>query len=138
MFMKIKYLALGIALISVITTHAQRRQRNTSNDTISSNYNPADLFAPTFYTNRGNDTHAANGDPGPKYWQNRADYILKASIDTAKQSLTASENITYTNNSPNVLSNLWLQLDQNTYKPDARSNYVTGKQPAFNQRTSGY
>jgi hypothetical protein len=136
--MKIKYIALGIGLFSVISTSAQRRARNTSNDTITSNYNPTNLFAPSFYKTRGADTHAANGNPGPKYWQNRADYQLKASIDTAKQVLTSSEVITYTNNSPDKLSYLWLQLDQNTYKPDARSNFVTGRQPAANQHTSGY
>ncbi|MEO8885162.1 MAG: M1 family metallopeptidase, partial [Mucilaginibacter sp.] len=136
--MKIKYIALGIGLFAVISSSAQRRVRNNANDTISSNYNPAALFAPSFYKTRGTDTHAANGNPGPKYWQNRADYILKASIDTAKQTLTSSENLTYTNNSPDKLSYLWLQLDQNTYKPDARSNFVTGKQPAADQHTSGY
>lgn len=108
------------------------------NDREASNYNPSNLFAPLFHTEKGNEYHAVNGDPGPKYWQNRADYLLKAKIDTVTKTLSATEDITYTNNSPDNLQYLWLQLDQNTYKKDARSNFVTGKEPKATDHTSGY
>ncbi|MGY3212981.1 M1 family metallopeptidase [Mucilaginibacter sp. HD30] len=136
--MKLKLFALLVLLCSFSLTQAQRRARNTSNDTIRSNYNPSALFAPPFYTEKGNEFHSANGEPGPKYWQNRADYVLKAKIDTASKLLTCAENITYTNNSPDALGYLWLQMDQNTYKKDARSNFVTGNQPKADQHTDGY
>ena len=136
--MKLKLFALLVLLCSFSLTQAQRKPRNTSNDTIRSNYNPSDLFAPPFYTEKGNEFHSANGEPGPKYWQNRADYVLKAKIDTTSKLLTCSENITYTNNSPDALGYLWLQMDQNTYKKDARSNFVTGNQPKADQHTDGY
>jgi len=108
------------------------------NDTISSNYDPAALFTPMFYTEHGNEFHAANGEPGPKYWQNRVDYTLKANIDTVTKVLSDNEVISYTNNSPDALQYLWLQLDQNTYKKDARSNYYTPFAPTPQQHTTGY
>jgi hypothetical protein len=136
--MKLKPIALLPLLLLTVIAQAQRKPRNTSNDTISSNYYPAALFAPGFYTEKGNEIHAVNGDPGPKYWQNRADYLLKANIDTVTKVLSSTENITYTNNSPDALQFLWLQMDQNTYKTDARSNFVTGNQPKADQHTGGY
>ena len=101
-------------------------------------YKPSALFSPQFYTERGNLQHGANGAPGPAYWQNRADYHLQATIDTTARTLTGIETIDYTNNSPDALDCLWLQLEQNTYKPDARSNFVTAFQPGPAQHTTGY
>lgn len=138
MLMKFKFIALGPILFLSLTLHAQRKPRNSSNDSLSSKYDPRLLFSPYFYSEKGSEFHGANGEPGPKYWQNKADYQLKAAIDTTNKTLSANENITYTNNSPDALQFLWLQLDQNTYKKDARSNFVTGFQPKANQHTDGY
>jgi hypothetical protein len=119
--------AVAVTLTMLLTASIfAQRSRGNSNDTIASNYNPAALFSPDFYTEKGNEFHAANGAPGPKYWQNKVDYQLNAKIDTSSKTLTASENISYTNNSPDALPYLWLQLDQNTYAKEARSNFVTG------------
>jgi hypothetical protein len=60
-----------------------------------------------------NEYRSGSGAPGPKYWQQRADYLITAELDDANQSLSGSETITYYNNSPDVLTYLWLQLDQN-------------------------
>jgi hypothetical protein len=136
--MKIKFTSLGFLLFIVVTAQAQRRHRAPVNDTITSNYQPSELFSPLYYGEKGNEFHSANGDPGPKYWQNRADYILNAVIDTTKKTLTATEKLNYTNNSPDALQFLWIQLDQNTYKKTARSNFVTGYSPAPNNHTEGY
>ncbi len=65
---------------------------------------------------------SADGRPGPEYWQQRADYSIKAKLDTAADKITGSETITYTNNSPEPLSHLWLQLDQNLFKEGSRGN----------------
>lgn len=92
-------------------------------------YNPAETFAPGFYTENGNTIRSANGAPGPAYWQNRADYAIQATLDTLHQQLTGYVVITYTNNSPDSLSSLWLLLEQNTYKNGARSNYITHQTP---------
>jgi len=63
---------------------------------------------------------SASGVPGPKYWQQRADYDITATLDDEKQKLTGSETITYYNNSPDPLTYLWLQLDENEH--DIRSD----------------
>ncbi|GAA0541335.1 M1 family metallopeptidase [Chitinophaga japonensis] len=63
---------------------------------------------------------SASGVPGPKYWQQRADYDITATLDDEKQKLTGSETITYYNNSPDPLTYLWLQLDENEH--DLRSD----------------
>ena len=63
-----------------------------------------------------NEYRSGSGAPGPKYWQQRADYTIDAEIDEAANRLTGKETITYYNNSPETLSFLWLQLDQNVNK----------------------
>jgi hypothetical protein len=88
-------------------------------------FNPQEFFAPDFYTKNGNEFRSANGATGAQYWQNRADYRINASIDTVANILKGEETISYTNNSPDALSSLWLQADQNIYREDARSNFYT-------------
>ena len=61
----------------------------------------------------------ASGAPGHAYWQQRADYTIRATLDEANRSIRAAETITYHNNSPDTLNYLWLQLDQNIYKSDS-------------------
>ena len=62
-----------------------------------------------------NEQRTASGAPGHDYWQQRADYNMKIRIDDATQRLYGEEVITYTNNSPDVLTYIWLQLDQNIF-----------------------
>jgi hypothetical protein len=59
----------------------------------------------------------AAGAPGPSYYQQQADYKMKLELKDDKQELHGEETITYTNNSPDPLTYLWLQLDQNIRKP---------------------
>ena len=65
-----------------------------------------------------NETRSASGAPGPKYWQQQADYVINAELNDVNQSITGSETITYTNNSPDPLKYLWVQLDQNINERD--------------------
>jgi hypothetical protein len=60
-----------------------------------------------------NEYRSASGAPGPKYWQQRADYVINAELNDNNQSISGSETITYYNNSPETLRYMWLQLDQN-------------------------
>ncbi|RAU82134.1 M1 family metallopeptidase [Pontibacter arcticus] len=69
-----------------------------------------------------NTYRTASGAPGHQYWQQRADYNIKAELNDDNQSITGSETITYTNNSPDVLTYLWVQLDQNIYEPKSMAN----------------
>ncbi|MBL7926963.1 MAG: M1 family peptidase [Bacteroidia bacterium] len=58
---------------------------------------------------------SASGAPGPKYWQQRADYNINATLTESDQRIRGSETITYYNNSPEILTFLWLQLDENVF-----------------------
>ncbi len=62
---------------------------------------------------------AATGEPGPAYWQQQADYKIEVALDEATKTVTASSDITYTNNSPHTLRYLWVQLDQNRFRSDS-------------------
>src|SRR6186713_188171 len=88
-------------------------------------YDYSALFAPFFYTKNGTEYRAATGEPGPKYWQNRADYKLNATLDTGSHKVSGDVEITYTNNSPDNLKFLWLQVDQNIYREDSRGSATT-------------
>ncbi len=90
-------------------------------------YDPAQTFAPLTLPQPVNAYRGGDGAPGPDYWQNRADYTIHATLDPEAKTLTADEVITYTNNSPAALPALWLQLDQNIYRRNARSRYASGR-----------
>ena len=89
-----------------------------------SNYNYNETFANNFYTKNGTDTRSASGQPGAKYWQNRADYSLTASLNDQTKEIIGSEILTYTNNSPDKLGFLWMNVDQNLFKKDSRGNAI--------------
>lgn len=103
----------------------------------ASTYSPLRLFAPFRYEYPANRYRSADGRPGPDYWQNRADYEIHATLDATAKVLTGTEVITYTNNSPQALGYLWLQLDQNRYRRDARASFAAGQAPKLDAHTEG-
>jgi hypothetical protein len=68
-----------------------------------------------------NEYRTGSGAPGPKYWQQKADYDISVELNDDNQSISGSETITYTNKSPDVLKYLWLQLDQNLFAKDSNT-----------------
>ena len=72
-----------------------------------------------------NEFRTASGAPGPKYWQQRCDYDIVCELDEPNRKLTGKETITYFNNSPDILSYLWLQLDENQHSLKNNSGYET-------------
>ena len=90
----------------------------------TSKYNYNETFANNFYTKNGTDTRSASGQPGAKYWQNRADYSLTATLNDQTKEIIGSETLTYTNNSPDKLGFLWMNVDQNLFKKDSRGNAI--------------
>ncbi|MDA9675849.1 M1 family metallopeptidase [Pseudomonadota bacterium] len=64
----------------------------------------------------------ATGEPGPMYWQQRADYKIQIKLNEDTRSVEGSETITYTNNSPLTLKYIWLQLDQNIFAKESINN----------------
>ena len=82
-----------------------------------------------------NDQRIASGAAGPKYWQQRANYVIDVELDDENQRLIGSETITYFNRSPHVLSYLWLQLDANIFRPDSDAALIATA-PSLNDRVS--
>ncbi|MFN2453042.1 MAG: M1 family metallopeptidase [Pyrinomonadaceae bacterium] len=74
----------------------------------------------------------ASGAPGHRYWQQRADYAIDVELDDARQRITGTEKITYYNNSPDTLTYLWLQLDQNLFAKDS-DTFKTQTAPDFSR-----
>ncbi len=91
----------------------------------SSIYNKNQVFDPSFLSRGGTEFRSADGAPGPKYWQNSADYSIHATLDEKDTTLKGNVTINYTNNSPDELKYLWLQLDQNLFNPDSRGAATT-------------
>jgi hypothetical protein len=65
---------------------------------------------------------SSSGVPGPDYWQQRADYTIAASLDTGTTQITGSVQIRYTNNSPDTLWYVWIQVDQNLYRTGSKGS----------------
>ncbi|MEE9439896.1 MAG: M1 family metallopeptidase [Saprospiraceae bacterium] len=86
-----------------------------------------ELPTPNIYRN-------AAGAPGAKYWQQKVDYDMKIEIDDEARKLYGSSKITYKNNSPDELTYLWLQLDQNVRAQESDSYKISeseiGSQPS--------
>ena len=126
--------ALALCLIAPFASPAATP---AASKPVASKYDPQALFAPFHYQNPVNRYRSADGRPGPDYWQNRADYEIHATLDPQSKTLTGTETITYTNNSPQPLDYLWLHLDQNLYRTDARGNFSGDRAPKFDEHTDG-
>ncbi|MFN5224980.1 MAG: M1 family metallopeptidase [Bacteroidota bacterium] len=96
----------------------------TASPTVS-NYSYTETFAPFFYSKNGNEFRSASGEPGPRYWQNKVDYMIDVKLNEATNEIKGYEIITYTNNSPQKLPYLWMQLDQNLFRKDSRGSAIT-------------
>lgn len=91
------------------------------------------MFAPLALP-PGNQFRSGSGAPGPKYWQNHADYDIKASLDTTSKTLTGSLKLKYTNNSPDSLRFIWLQLEQNAFKDKSLNSFIFPQESRFGAR----
>ena len=71
---------------------------------------------------------SASGGPGPEYWQQRADYVIRATLDTATQTIRGAERIHYVNHSPDTLEFVWVQIEQNIFASNSIT-YVLNQPP---------
>ncbi len=110
-----KLLFLSLLSVCISSLHAQT-------DAV---YNPHELFAQNFQLPAGSELRSAKGVPGQAYWQNNASYLIHANFNEKDTSVTGDVTITYTNNSPDKLDYVWLQLDQNIFKSSSRSVAAT-------------
>ena len=103
----------ALAAILVLATFlAHSTFAQTGQDRPYEAFAPLDLPTPNAF-------RLGSGAPGPEYWQQRVDYKIDASLDAENQRLSATLRATYHNNSPHTLTYLWIQLEQNLFKPDS-------------------
>ncbi|MFT7627073.1 MAG: hypothetical protein ACI9OS_000718 [Ulvibacter sp.] len=125
----LKYLSLVALLLVTGFTYAQEEE-STERKPGHSNVNRFKQLYEEFST--PNVYRSANGAPGPQYYQQQADYVMDIVLDDQQAKISGFETITYTNNSPDVLEYLWVQLDQNVREKDSKSPLIEGSetQPA--------
>jgi len=113
---------IGACCLLLSATHTQAQSKS---DSIK--YNNLDLFSPIIWPITGSEMRSASGKPGPKYWQNRADYNIRVTLNELAKDTTVSGQVTinYTNNSPDKMDHLWLQLDQNMFEKGSRGDATT-------------
>ena len=112
--MNMKHLARAAALFFALSAGAHAA------DKFDDKFRQLDKLLPT-----PSATRTASGAPGHAYWQQRADYRLRATLDEDKRAITGSGTVTYTNNSPDTLSYLWVQLDQNMFRGDSDNRNIS-------------
>ncbi|WP_423779168.1 M1 family metallopeptidase [Algoriphagus aquimarinus] len=78
-----------------------------------------------FINRKGTYTRSASGKPNVGYWQNKADYQISVTLDEQAHTLTGNIKLTYTNNSPETLDFIWMQMEQNRFKEDSRGTLTT-------------
>jgi hypothetical protein len=114
-----------VGLLLTVLAQPLAAQGTASGDTsAAARFQRLDLPTPTTL-------RTGSGEPGPGYWQQRADYVIRATLDTTTRSVRGEERITYTNNSPDTLRYVWLQLDQNLFNSESRGYRVFGQDPRF-------
>ena len=91
----------------------------------TSPFRPLPLPLPLPAPNR---VRGASGAPGPDYWQQRADYVIRAALDTATQTIHGTERVHYVNHSPDTLAFVWVQIEQNIFAPNSIT-YVLNQPP---------
>ncbi len=105
-----KLVSIWLVMIASVTVLIAQDIRNNPTSNHGNKFEQLGTILPT-----PNEYRTASGAPGVKYWQQRADYDIKATLDEKKLLLTGAETVTYFNNSPDALTYLWLQLDENEH-----------------------
>ena len=119
-----KQLLKALFALAIIFGSSSLNAQQVAPSSSTSNYSYQEAFVPLFYSSNGTSTRSASGQPGEKYWQNRADYQLTANLNEKNNEISGSAVVTYTNNSPDKIGFLWMNVDQNLFKTDSRGNAV--------------
>src|SRR5699024_9402513 len=122
--MKQRYSFLFVFFIIATFITPPIQAQNNSNQSNVNLFRPPDVPTPNRY-------RSSNGAPGPAYWQNSASYDIEVTLYPEDHRIEGSETIIYTNNSPENLEYLWLQLDQNLFKPTSIGARITDLSQRF-------
>ena len=117
-----RYLLFLFTLLSSFALHAQINSNQYKFSQLGS-----ELPTPNTY-------RAASGAPGADYWQQKADYVMDIELDDENQRVYGEETVTYHNMSPDALTYLWIQLDQNMRANDSNTTKI--KTQNVNERMS--
>ncbi len=126
-----KLLFLFSLLLSIIAASAQDIKNNPGSNH-GNRFEQLGTILPT-----PNEYRTASGAPGPKYWQQRVDYDISCELDEPNRRLNGKETITYFNNSPDVLTYLWLQLDENQHSSKNNAGYESSSSMSKNISAEG-
>ncbi|HUP00402.1 MAG TPA: M1 family metallopeptidase [Gemmatimonadota bacterium] len=119
--MIVRKLLVALAWIAATVPYAAAQESQTQ---VDERFREPDLPTPNAY-------RTASGRPGPEYWQQRVDYAIEATLDPASQTVTGSETITYANHSPDTLTYVWVQLDQNLFAPGSKGAQTFPEEARF-------
>ena len=122
--MRIVRLIPACLLLSLLVPPLAAQSGQRPGSTVDSRFDRLQLPSP-------NAVRTGSGAPGRGYWQQRADYVIRGTLDTATRSVRGEERIAYANNSPDTLRYVWLQLDQNLFNSQSRGFRVFGQDPRF-------
>lgn len=113
-----KKILLLNCLLLVLAAGSRAQIQNNASSNHGNKFEQLGTILPT-----PNEQRTASGAPGTKYWQQRVDYDIRCELDEANNKLTGSETITYSNNSPDVLTYFWMQLDENQHSTVNNADY---------------
>jgi hypothetical protein len=125
--------ALAAPALAQQGQQGQRQQTPEERALYARGVGDTSIFAP-LDVGRGNVYRSGTGRPGPRYWQNRADYDLRGTLDTAAKQLKGELTLRYTNNSPDTLRYIWVQVEQNAFKDKSLNSYVFAPDSRFGAR----
>ncbi len=132
------HIILATALIFAAST-AAAQQPTPSAPSGSARYDQTgvgdtSIFAPLALSPSPSVYRTGSGAPGSEYWQNRADYDIDATLDTATKTLSATMTLRYHNNSPDTLRFIWMQMEQNAFKDRSLNSYIFPQASRFGAR----
>lgn len=130
---KLAFLTFGVLLFLTATINAQDQTPDKKGHYNTSKFRQLYDELPT-----PNMFRTASGAPGPAYYQQQADYKMDLVLDDKNQKLFGEETITYYNNSPDELTYLWVQLDQNKRAPDSKTPDIQSGNPSFGYDATNY
>jgi hypothetical protein len=113
-----KKLISTLVLFAIIQCSEAQDIRNNPASNHGNRFEQLGTILPT-----ANEYRTASGAPGSKYWQQRCDYDIVCELDEPNRRLTGKETVTYFNNAPDILSYLWLQLDENEHSNINNAGY---------------
>jgi hypothetical protein len=129
---------LNILILSLSFFIVQAQETEVGKETMQGHYNTNKFKQLNEELPTPNAYRTASGAPGFAYYQQQADYDMHITLDDKNQRLYGEATVTYTNNSPDPLDYLWIQLEQNRKKPNSLSEKVSGDGPALGYRPQRY